>query len=125
MSLPKNDRNFRQKSGKTFPTVSFATVVAAALHREYDGPAGGIWKVMALTGANERSGGSAPRNGGNPPKRTGSPEHDVAIVRRPRDARDSLRRMGQTDPLTLWAIAYEHIGLESREVPRNGEAALR
>ncbi|ODS57819.1 MAG: hypothetical protein ABS36_05100 [Acidobacteria bacterium SCN 69-37] len=55
MSLPKNDRNFRPESGNRFPTVPFATAVAAALHREYDHTGDGVARVVALTGANERT----------------------------------------------------------------------
>jgi hypothetical protein len=55
MSLPKDGRNFRPESGKEFPAASFATAVAAALHREYDQARGGIAAVVALTGANQRT----------------------------------------------------------------------
>jgi hypothetical protein len=53
MSLQKDGRNFRQQSGNNFPT--FAAAVAQALRREYDHPQNGIGKVVALTGANERT----------------------------------------------------------------------
>ena len=55
MSLQKDDRNFRQQSGKTFPVVSFAAAISEALHREFDHTPDGIGRVVTLTGANERT----------------------------------------------------------------------
>ena len=55
MSLTNNDRKIRSESGKSFPQERFASAIAAALHRQYDGLRGGIEIVVELTGANERT----------------------------------------------------------------------
>src|SRR6476660_5524383 len=55
MSLTKNDRKIQTESGKVFPPEPFATEIAAALHRAYDGMHAGMKVVVELTGANERA----------------------------------------------------------------------
>ena len=55
MSLTNNDRKIRSESGNSFPHSRFASEIAEALHRQYDGLHGGIEVVVQLTGANERT----------------------------------------------------------------------
>lgn len=65
MSFPKKDRNFRTKTGKTFPKPSdkiaeaggpdFASVIAGTLRKAYGGSGRSIKTVMAYTGVGERT----------------------------------------------------------------------
>jgi len=55
MSLTNNDRKIRSESGNSFPPARFATEIAGALRRQYDGTRAGVDVVVQLTGANERT----------------------------------------------------------------------
>ena len=59
MSLTKNDRNFRSKSGKPFPNEGeyggFAAAITAALKAEFGGSAAAVKSVSRLTGSTERT----------------------------------------------------------------------
>ena len=63
MSLSKNHRRIRPKSGKTFPdndgplpgAGGFALAIGDALRRQFGGTAAAVKTVVALTGANARA----------------------------------------------------------------------
>jgi hypothetical protein len=63
MSFAENDRKFRSKSGKTFPTAasaefgaaSFREAVADALRRDFGGSPAAVKRVAQLVHANERA----------------------------------------------------------------------
>jgi hypothetical protein len=59
MSFTENDRNFRSKSGKTFPNepayARFGPAIAEALRAEFGGSTSAIKSIGKLTGANERT----------------------------------------------------------------------
>jgi hypothetical protein len=62
MSFTENDRNFRSRSGKTFPmagapgfdSVAFQEVIADALRRDFGGSTTAVKRVAKLVRANER-----------------------------------------------------------------------
>lgn len=63
MSFTENDRNFRSKSGKTFPvagtstfdSVAFQAAIAGALRTDFGGSTASVKRLARMTGANERS----------------------------------------------------------------------
>ena len=55
MSLTKEDRIIRSFAGRSLQPERYATAIARALHREYDGMPAAIKTVVELTGANERA----------------------------------------------------------------------
>jgi hypothetical protein len=62
MSLTKNDRKHRSKSGNSFPTMTvptgpkFVAAVADALRAEFGNSAGAAKRIGRLTASNERAG---------------------------------------------------------------------